>query len=103
MEAPPAVEKSKKKGDDTVWHPGRGLDVFVCAYLLFGCRVGALVATLPGKLATLAGFAVLAAKLVGFRRWGDETQHAKRFFAAFALLVLWLGFENCMIWCVELV
>ena len=83
----------------TVWTPGRRLDVFVCLYLVFGCQLGVALATLPGKLAVLAGFAVLAHRLLTFRRWRDETEHAKHFFKAFLLLVLWLGFENCMIWC----
>jgi hypothetical protein len=83
----------------TVWAPGRRLDLFVCLYLVFGCQLGVVLATLPGKLAVLAGFGAAAHRLLTFRRWRDETEHAKHFFKAFVLLVLWLGFENCMIWC----
>jgi len=80
---------------------GRRLDVFVCLHLLFGSQLGVVLATRPGKLAALAGFSVLGHRLVTFRRWRDETEHAKRFFRAFFVLVLWLGFENCMIWAVS--
>ena len=80
-----------------------GLDAFATSYLLLGSTLqssGAL-RTLPGKAAALGVLGALAAALLRFRRWRDETPHALRFFPAFAGLVAWLLLENCAIWCVS--
>ncbi len=40
----------------------------------------------------------LAVRLLTFRRWNDEMPYAKRFFVAFAILIVELYIENFFIW-----
>ena len=45
-----------------------------------------------------AGAYVLAQALLSFRRWGDETKQAGRFFAVFAALLAELTIDNAFTW-----
>ena len=79
------------------------LDVLLTLFLLFGSSVeqSGVLSTVAGKAVLVMCFAALAVKLLRFKRWNDETSHALRFFASFAVLLLWLAFENAAIFFVS--
>lgn len=45
-----------------------------------------------------AGACLLAQALLRFKRWGDETPKAGRFFAVFAALLVELTIDNAFTW-----
>ena len=47
----------------------------------------------------LAGFVVLAQRLLAFERWGDEIKELPKFAVTMSLLVLQLLIENFFVWC----
>lgn len=47
---------------------------------------------------SVAGAYLLARALLRFKRWGDETQQAARFFAVFAALLVELTIDNAFTW-----
>lgn len=53
-----------------------------------------------GMLRAQLGMAALAVRLLTFRRWNDEVPYARRFFAAFGVLLAELFIENFFIWAV---
>ncbi|DBA96869.1 hypothetical protein WJX82_005400 [Trebouxia sp. C0006] len=53
-----------------------------------------------GKLLALAGACLLTRALLSFKRWGDETPQAGRFFAIFAALLVELTVDNAFTWAV---
>lgn len=79
------------------------LDATASFYVLFAAPLAdsGLLTTLPGRASLALCLLVLAYKLLVFRRWGDETRPAARFFTAFALLLFQLSVENCLIWAVS--
>jgi len=50
----------------------------------------------PGLL--YAGACLLTRALLSFKRWGDETPQAGRFFAIFAALLVELTVDNAFTW-----
>ena len=53
----------------------------------------------PGLL--YAGACLLTRALLSFKRWGDETLQAGRFFATFAALLVELTIDNAFTWYVH--
>lgn len=51
-----------------------------------------------GKLLGLACAGLLMQALLRFKRWGDETPQAGRFFAVFAALLVELTIDNAFTW-----
>ncbi|KAL3155537.1 hypothetical protein ABBQ38_011089 [Trebouxia sp. C0009 RCD-2024] len=51
-------------------------------------------------MVALVGAYILARALLRFKRWGDETQQAARFFAVFAALLVELTIDNAFTWAV---